>query len=221
MVMRVVVVDALRLRASPGTEGTRIVGLLRRGQRLKVLADANLVVEGYEWIEVKTVEGQPGWVAKRFTVEDSPDRFQARFWPTEHRVITQWYGENPDYYRQFGLNGHEGLDIRAPGGSKIFAIDGGTVKLVLCDPRPKRDGGYNYGIHPRLSHADGFESIYAHMQACTVRQGDVVAAGQVLGLADNTGNSFGDHLHLTLKQDGQIIDPWPYLKEAEMVREEG
>jgi uncharacterized protein YgiM (DUF1202 family) len=63
--------------------------------------------------------------------------------------------------------------------------------------------------------------VYAHLSKTVVRPGQKVAAGDLIGLADNTGNSFGSHLHLTLKIDGaqtpgypkEIVDPWPYLQE--------
>jgi hypothetical protein len=78
---------------------------------------------------------------------------------------------------------------------------------------------HNYGIHVRVEHIDGYETIYAHLQSAAVDEGQEVQAGQLLGLADNTGNSQGDHLHLTLKHHGEsfggypgsIIDPMPFL----------
>lgn len=60
--------------------------------------------------------------------------------------------------------------------------------------------GHNYGIHVRVQHAAGYETIYAHLQTTLVKPGQPVTAGQVLGLADSTGNSRGNHLHLTLKR---------------------
>ena len=140
--------------------------------------------------------------------------FRFEVWPTEHRVITQHFGSNPQYYSQFGLPGHEGIDIRAPSGSKIFCVAPGRIYNVHRSPT-----GHNYGIHVRVQHQDGFQTIYAHLEEIFVNQGETVAAGAVLGLADNTGNSFGSHLHLGLKQKGRpgkndmrgFIDPTPYL----------
>lgn len=140
--------------------------------------------------------------------------FQFEVWPTEYRVITQHFGSNPHYYRQFGLPGHEGVDLRAPSGSKIFCVAPGRVYVVQNNPK-----GHNYGIHVRVQHAGGYVTTYAHLQEAFVGVGDDVQAGSVLGLADNTGNSFGSHLHLTLKKRGakvgnwpkEIIDPTPFL----------
>ena len=140
--------------------------------------------------------------------------FKFEAWPTEYRDLTQYFGANPHNYNQFGLPGHDGLDIRAPEGSKVFAVAPGRVKLVVRDPK-----GHNYGRHIRIAHADGYETIYAHLEKALVKEGNRVEAGTLIGLADDSGNSFGSHLHLTLKRKGSslmgwpgnIIDPTPYL----------
>ncbi|MCB8981251.1 MAG: peptidoglycan DD-metalloendopeptidase family protein [Ardenticatenaceae bacterium] len=136
--------------------------------------------------------------------------FKFEAWPTEYRQINQYFGQNPHNYAQFGLPGHEGLDLMAPTGSKIFAVAPGTVRFVNTSAT-----NHNYGIHVRVDHADGWQTIYGHMQQATVRVNQPVKAGDQLGLADNTGNSFGSHLHLTLKrQNASYTDSsgtkWPY-----------
>lgn len=131
--------------------------------------------------------------------------FKFEAWPTEFRSINQYFGANPQNYAQFGLPGHEGIDVMAPSGSKIFSVAPGTVGMVRTDPK-----GHNYGIHVRVDHADGWQTIYAHLQQALVSPGQQVKAGDVLGLADNTGNSFGSHLHLTLKRKDQSFQKWPY-----------
>jgi len=85
-----------------------------------------------------------------------------------------------------------------------------------------------YGIHVRIKTEAGdgiFSHIYAHFEKTLVKEGDIVEAGQDIGLADNTGNSSGAHLHVTLKLDGEdargaswmekddIIDPTPYFPD--------
>lgn len=130
--------------------------------------------------------------------------FKFEVWPTEFRRITQLFGANPQNYAQFGLPGHEGLDLMAPTGSKIFAVAPGRVKMVETNPHK-----HAYGIHVRIEHQDGYETVYAHFQEAKVKVGDQVKAGDVIGLADNTGNSFGAHLHLTLKKQGAKMGNWP------------
>ncbi len=131
--------------------------------------------------------------------------FSFEVWPTEYTVITQHFGANPKNYAQFGLPGHDGADIRAPSGSKVYCVAPGEVYRIHSKPT-----GHNYGIHIRVTHKDGYQTIYAHLQKVFVQKGQIVKAGEVLGLADNTGNSFGSHLHLTLKKKGAEVGNWPY-----------
>ena len=130
--------------------------------------------------------------------------FKFEAWPTEFRSINQYFGANPQNYSQFGLPGHEGLDIMAPSGSKIYAVAPGRVSMVHNKPAT-----HNYGVHLRLDHAEGYQTIYAHLQEIRVQVGQQVQAGSLLGLADDTGNSFGSHLHLTLKKRGAQVGNWP------------
>lgn len=131
--------------------------------------------------------------------------FKFEAWPTEYRIINQYFGANPQNYAQFGLPGHEGVDIMAPLGSKIFAVAPGRISRVRTDPN-----GHNYGIHVRIDHIEGYQTYYAHLKEARVREGQQVAAGDLLGLANNTGNSFGSHLHLTLKKVGETYQNWPF-----------
>lgn len=139
-------------------------------------------------------------------------RFEA--WPTEFRIVNQLFGVNRPFYARFNLPGHEGLDIRADLGSRIVCVAPGRVTRVHTNP-----DNDNYGIHVRIEHADGYRTIYAHLQQAHVSAGDMLPAGALLGLAGSTGNSTGPHLHLTLKKSGtshagfpnNIIDPTPFL----------
>ncbi len=151
-----------------------------------------------------------------------PDQFKFEAWPTDYKVITQPFGVHPNYYGQFGLPGHEGVDIKAPLNSPIRSVAAGTVYEV------KPDDGHAYGVRVRIRHNFGYRSIYAHMVAdsTTVQVGEFVSANRLLGLADNTGNIFSgsSHVHLALKNDDayvggpkyigyphQLVDPTPFL----------
>ncbi|MEK6573623.1 MAG: M23 family metallopeptidase [Chloroflexota bacterium] len=145
-------------------------------------------------------------------------------WPTDYPKITQPFGVNADIYRRFGLPGHEGLDIRAPMGANVYAAADGTV-FQTNDGVLAGGGAHAYGIHVRIQHRDGYQTIYAHLTKYVVTAGQQVKAGDRIGLADSTGNSTGSHLHLTLKKQGataagttnypnDIIDPTPYLQDA-------
>jgi murein DD-endopeptidase MepM/ murein hydrolase activator NlpD len=134
--------------------------------------------------------------------------------PTSSNIVTQSFGVRPEYYEQFGLPGHEGVDFRANTGEKIMAVAPG----VVADVHPVESGS-NYGIYVRVRHAGSYETTYAHLEEVLVDIGEPVTAGSIIGLADSTGNSNGSHLHLTLKYFGggptlypfNIVDPTPFM----------
>jgi hypothetical protein len=140
-------------------------------------------------------------------------------WPTDYRVITQGFGGNPELYVDRGLPGHEGVDIRAPLNSKVYACADGTVDLV-------QQNDAVHGTWMRIQHADGYSTVYAQLAKTSVGKGQRVQAGQVIGIAGDSGSSSGGHLHLGLAQAGatanqlthypnDIIDPTPFLPFAE------
>ncbi len=147
------------------------------------------------------------------------DTSWVKAWPTQFKVITQTFGSRPDYYVQFALPGHEGVDIRAYEGTQVYTIGSGTVYRYEPD-----EYASNYGRHIRIDHANGFRTIYAHLSAGLVGAGYKVKAGEMIGLAGRTGNTAAAHLHLMMKHDlallggamyegypYSIIDPTPYL----------
>ncbi len=141
-------------------------------------------------------------------------------WPTHSKVLTQSFGNNPAYYGQWGLPGHEGLDMRAAMGSSIVAAWGGKVIGNY------KGTAYGWTIKTEVEiRGDTYEMIYAHMESQSkLSVGQVIQKGDFIGLADSTGNSTGSHLHFTLKKRGakaagktdyknDIIDPTNYFEE--------
>jgi len=103
---------------------------------------------------------------------------------------------------------HPGIDFRGHTGDQIRATADAVVKQAS---RTKALG--NYVI---LSHGNGFETIFGHMQKYLVKKGDTVERGQVIGLIGNTGRSTGSHLHYGIRHNGKSIDPMKYLKIADL-----
>jgi len=128
-----------------------------------------------------------GWSGQRFTLH----------WPTDYPLVEQPFGVHPDLYRRWGLPGHEGLDIRAPMNTNVYACEEGTVFMTNDE-----DNGHPYGIHLRVRHRDGYQTIYANLARHYLRVGEAVKRGQKIADADSTGNAAGSYLHLTLKKDG-------------------
>lgn len=141
--------------------------------------------------------------------------------------ITQWFGQHLWDYSQFGMIGHNGIDIAAPKLTPIYAAHDGYVIEAAT-----KDTGYGIRV-TQYFEEDGFgwEMHYGHMdhhpfpdigynlneRKYFVKQGDVI------GYVDSTGSSSGHHLHFGLRKykNGQLlnynngykggIDPKPFL----------
>src|SRR5687768_4129640 len=89
--------------------------------------DIGDIPEGTE-LTVTGIDSQGRYIVEAFiasgvTQETNPNtQVLAWHWPTEYHHITQDWGNDPQYYGQFGLPGHEGLDIRAYTNSKLYAV---------------------------------------------------------------------------------------------------
>lgn len=112
-----------------------------------------------------------------------------------------WTGVN--LYRRLGLKAHNGLDLRAPTGTEVFACMDGIAAVEISAPPGTPIEGYNsgYGVNIRIrSKALGLEAVYGHLQATLVNDREPVKAGQLIAKADNTGISSGSHLHFGIRR---------------------
>ncbi|MBJ7472325.1 MAG: peptidoglycan DD-metalloendopeptidase family protein [Solirubrobacteraceae bacterium] len=98
---------------------------------------------------------------------------------------------------------HAGIDIAAPIGTPIRAVDGGRVAIA--------GGVSGYGNYTCIQHSSSLSSCYAHQSSIAVKVGQTVTKGQVIGLCGNTGNSTGPHLHFEVRVNGNPQDPMGYL----------
>lgn len=101
-------------------------------------------------------------------------------------------------------NEHQGVDLDAGLRDKVFAAEQGVVV--------KAGDGRGYGKMVRIKHGNGFETVYAHMSRISVKEGDRVRKGDVVGKAGNTGTSSGVHLHFEIIKDGTHVNPLSYLR---------
>jgi flagellar protein FlgJ len=99
---------------------------------------------------------------------------------------------------------HAGLDIAAPEGREIRAVQRGTVTFA------GRHRGF--GNMVELTHPDGVVTRYAHASRLHVREGDIVDVGETIADVGSTGQSTGPHLHFEVRERGHTINPQTYLE---------
>jgi murein DD-endopeptidase MepM/ murein hydrolase activator NlpD len=105
--------------------------------------------------------------------------------------ITAGYGEKGSMWA--GTNGtHKGTDYAVPVGTPVTAFKDGVVSKEPLDS--------GYGTAVMIEHADGHQSIYAHLSSKSVNAGDTVKAGQRIGKSGATGNVTGPHLHFEIRK---------------------
>lgn len=95
---------------------------------------------------------------------------------------------------------HNGIDITAPLGSEVKAIEAGEVTLIANER-----GGY--GRRVEITHENNKVSLYAHLGKIDVYEGDKVTPETTIGEIGLTGRTTGPHLHLEVRVDGHTINP--------------
>lgn len=99
---------------------------------------------------------------------------------------------------------HKGLDFRVSTGTPVHATNAGTVILA----RPL----YFEGNCVMLDHGQGLVTIYMHLSEFKVKEGEKVAAGQLMALSGGTGRSTAPHLHFAVRWRGEYLDPATLLQ---------
>ncbi|WKC75992.1 M23 family metallopeptidase [Borreliella valaisiana] len=119
-------------------------------------------------------------------------------------VITSGYGYRPDPFTGV-ISFHNGIDIANLANTPIKASREGIVVTV----------GFNaggYGKYIVISHSNGFQTLYAHLNSFAVKVGKKVSRGAVIGYMGSTGYSTGNHLHFTIFKNGKTENPMKYLR---------
>lgn len=149
------------------------------------------------------------------------------YWPVSPVRITQHFGENkacvdiatgtktitcdglnppPGYKSVYSqMKGHNALDLEARRWQPVYAAREGFVREVETEP----SRGLGVGIEHDFGPLGRYKTRYWHLIALNVHYGDYVSTGELIGYADSTGFSSGDHLHFEVKKlntDGSNAD---------------
>lgn len=110
-------------------------------------------------------------------------------------IVTSNYGWRQEFNRM-----HHGVDLRLSVGDTVRAAMSGVVKKIGFDKN-------GYGHYVVLTHPDGMETLYGHLQYALAFTGQFIQIGLPVGIGGNTGNSTGPHLHFEARLNGIAVDP--------------
>lgn len=98
---------------------------------------------------------------------------------------------------------HNGVDLAAPRGTPVYATADGYVEMAQYYS--------SYGNYVQIEHGGDIETRYAHLSSYTVRPGQTVRMGDLIGYVGSTGRSTGPHLHYEVRVSGDPVNPIPYM----------
>lgn len=127
--------------------------------------------------------------------------------PVKTAAYTSSFGVRSDPFKG-GAAMHAGIDLAGPVGTPIYATADGTVS----------EAGWNgggYGNLIKLDHGRGIETRYGHLSSLSVRAGERVKRGQMIGRMGSTGRSTGSHLHYEVRIDGRAVNPIPFMRSTD------
>lgn len=140
--------------------------------------------------------GEP--VASVLSLPQASESAVGRFFLPVHGTVKSGFGQR-------GASFHDGVDIAAPMGTPIRAIDRGEV--IYSDQLR------GYGNIIIIRHEDGLVSVYAHNESNLVREGQTVSRGETIARVGSTGRVTGPHLHFEIRKNNAARDPLRYLPE--------
>ena len=100
---------------------------------------------------------------------------------------------------------HNGIDLAANYENVYSVLDG-----IVTETGWDNNGGGNY---LKIKHFDRFETAYLHLSEIYYRVGEFIKAGFIIAKSGNSGNSTGPHLHFSVKEFGQSINPTHFLND--------
>ena len=125
--------------------------------------------------------------------------------------LTSNYGVRVDPFKK-RPGWHNGIDMAAYHAAPIVAAGPGVISYA--GPRS------GYGRLVEIDHGHGFKSRYGHLSGITVKKGQTVEVGDLVGKMGTTGRSTGDHLHFEVWFNGKPYDPIKFLKAGRHVHQE-
>ncbi len=152
--------------------------------------------EAYSEYQQLPPAGGVSWrAARRTDVATSEVNFD---WPVDRARLTQGF--------QVGKKVHWGVDLAGAKGSPILAAERGIVVYT-------GSGFRGYGKLIVVEHGTEWATLYSHLSKISVKEGQTVQQGQVIGGMGRTGRASGVHLHFEIRQNRQPVNPLALLPQ--------
>ncbi len=100
---------------------------------------------------------------------------------------------------------HNGVDFASPKGTAIYAAYDGQVVAATYSS--------SMGNYVMIDHGDGLYTIYMHASKLHVSKDEIVVGGEKIAEVGSTGRSTGNHLHFSVRLNGNYVSPWNYLSK--------
>jgi murein DD-endopeptidase MepM/ murein hydrolase activator NlpD len=166
--------------------------------------DAARTLEQLSWLEGEAVSVGDSLTVLSALVKERPNavsRGVPSLWPVRG-TVTSRFGPRRSPYGG-GNEVHPGIDIQAKYGMPVTAGGDGEVIFAGRDP--------GYGRLVIVDHGADIDTLYGHLSAVYVREGQKVKRGQPLGAIGATGRATGAHLHYEVRVRNTPVDPRRYL----------
>src|SRR5215469_1516468 len=148
--------------------------------------------------QLKNINADKEVKQKVFAAETGERLWAGSFEPPVSAAISDVFG-TARVINQAVQSRHLGLDYGVPAGTAVHAVNRGTVILA----RPL----YFEGSFVVIDHGQGLFSLYLHLSEFSVKAGDQVETGQLIGMSGGSGRATGPHLHLAIRWQGVYLNP--------------
>ncbi len=126
--------------------------------------------------------------------------------PVRGGRVTDKFGRRRDPFVE-RVKHHQGIDLSARYGTKIYAAASGKVEFIRVRYRLNK----GYGRVVIIDHGFGYKTLYGHLSKIYVKQGQQVERWQEIGLSGDTGRATGPHLHYEVWHKGRAQNPEDFI----------
>jgi murein DD-endopeptidase MepM/ murein hydrolase activator NlpD len=158
-------------------------------------------MEDYSYLRAVDKLALPGRASRRFLAVKA----QPSLWPVDGRLMSG-FAQRTDPFSGEGAF-HKGVDISAPTGTPVRS----TADGIVIQAEPVAGG---YGRLVRIDHGGDVQTYYAHLSHISVREGQEVRRGDIVGMVGSTGRVTAPHLHYEVRLGGAPVNPYRYLAKA-------